>query len=86
MPMGLTVASATYARLKDLMFGPIPQPYAQLTLVAEYLRPEECNISSDCDISFRYFFDDGHAETAHHRETAPFAKLRTRLLPAHTRA
>ena len=51
--MGLTGSPATYARLKDLMFGPIPEPDTELLLVAEFLR----------DTSFRYFFDDDYGAT-----------------------
>ena len=57
--MGLTGSSATYARLKDLMFGPILEPDAEPPLVAEFLRESELVL----DISFRYFFDDNYGAT-----------------------
>ena len=41
MPMRLTGAPATYARLKDLMFGPILEPDAEPPLVAEFLKESE---------------------------------------------
>ena len=50
MPMGLTVAPATYARLKDLTFGPIPMPASEPAVVA-------CLPSQ---VSFRYFVDDDY--------------------------
>ena len=54
MPMGLTGAPVTYARLKDLMFGPIPPP-----------DPEPAVVTLDGKLAFKYFFDDdyGAADT-----------------------
>lgn len=56
MPMGLTGAPATYARLKDLAFGPIPAPDPEPPLVA---------MTSERRVGFRYFVDDdyGAADT-----------------------
>ena len=52
MPMGLTGAPATYARLKDLTFGPIPDPDAEPALLS---------ISEDDpSLAFGYFFDDDY--------------------------
>lgn len=48
MPMGLTGAPATYARLKDLTFGPIPEPRGEPAA----LPPEE--------VVFKYFCDDDY--------------------------
>ena len=48
MPMGLTGAPATYARLKDITFGPIPSPQAEPAVLA----------AMDPSIALRYFFDD----------------------------
>ena len=58
--MGLTGSPATYTRIKDLMFGPIPEPNAEPPLVAEFLK--ELELAPD--ISFRYFFDDDYRATA----------------------
>ena len=48
MPMGLTGAPATYARLKDLTFGPIPEPMGE----AAVLPPK--------GVVFKYFYDDDY--------------------------
>ena len=50
MPMGLTGAPATYARLKDLTFGPIPEPDPEPAVISG-LSPH---------VSFRYFVDDDY--------------------------
>ena len=47
MPMGLTGAPATYARLKDLAFGPIPAPQSEPPVFAG-------------PVTFKYFFDDDY--------------------------
>ena len=53
MPMGLTGAPATYARLKDIMFGPIPAPSPEPAVISETLTPER-------DLAFKYFCDDDY--------------------------
>lgn len=61
MPMGLTGAPATYARLKDITFGPIPAPNPEpsiISVIADGSRKPR-------KVGFRYFFDDdyGAADT-----------------------
>lgn len=53
MPMGLTGAPATYARLKDITFGPIPAPRGEPAVIAELL-------SSRSPVTFKYFCDDDY--------------------------
>lgn len=53
MPMRLTGAPATYARLKDVTFGPIPGPNPEPPLIAAL---EERRGR----VGFRYFFDDDY--------------------------
>ena len=47
MPMGLTGAPATYARLKDLTFGPIPAPKSEPAV-------------DPSGMTFKYFVDDDY--------------------------
>ena len=49
--MGLTSAPATYARLKDIVFGPVPAP-----------NPEKCltHHATLLDMTFKYFCDDDY--------------------------
>lgn len=51
MPMGLSGAPATYARLKDITFGPIPMPNAESSI---------SNATFSGQLSFGYFFDDDY--------------------------
>ena len=53
MPMGLTGAPATYARLKDITFGPIPGPNSEPPLIAALEERKG-------QVGFRYFFDDDY--------------------------
>ena len=52
MPMGLTGAPATYARLKDLTFGPIPKPCPEPAMISI--------LDKHPGVSFRYFVDDDY--------------------------
>lgn len=54
MGMGLTGSPHTYARLKDLTFGPIPEPFAEQSVRARVR--EEYGDALD----FCYFFDDDY--------------------------
>lgn len=53
MPMGLTGAPATYARLKDITFGPIPSPQPEPAVITNLL-------SSESPVTFKYFCDDDY--------------------------
>ena len=66
MPMGLTGAPATYVRLKDIMFGPIPAPSPEPAVISETLTPER-------DLAFKYFVDDDYGASP------SFSKLLTFL-------
>ena len=57
--MGLSGSPATYARLKDIMFGPILVPHTEPPLVADLLS-QDIKYS---DTSFQYFFDDDYGST-----------------------
>lgn len=51
MPMGLTGAPATYARLKDIAFGPVPAPYKEDGV---------CYRAQQANVLFKYFCDDDY--------------------------
>lgn len=53
MGMGLTGAPHTYARLKDITFGPIPKPSEEISI-------HEKVLSYGNTLDFRYFFDDDY--------------------------
>ena len=53
MPMGLTGAPATYARLKDITFGPIPSPQPEPAVITSLL-------SSKSPVTFKYFCNDDY--------------------------
>ena len=57
MPMGLSGALATYARLKDITFGPIPAPDPEPPIVTMLLEKQGV-------VGFKYFVDDdyGHQQ------------------------
>ena len=55
MPMGLTGAPAIYARLKDLVFRPIPAPDPEPAVMS--------TLSQYPSVSFRYFVDDDYGAT-----------------------
>ena len=52
MPMGLTGAPATYARLKDLTFGPIPAPDSEPAVISTLIDYP--------GMTFKYFVDDDY--------------------------
>ena len=51
--MGPTGAPATYARLKDITFGPIPGPNPEPPLIADLEERRG-------QVGFQYFFDDDY--------------------------
>lgn len=64
MPMGLTGAPATYARLKDLTFGYFPEPNPEPPVIAALLEAQGNHKYGEHHVSrrvgFKYFCDDDY--------------------------
>ena len=58
MPMGLTITPATYARLKDMTFGPIAALNPEPSVTAAIMEAREGEKARK--VGFRYFFDDDY--------------------------